>query len=134
MEENVDLHRLGTGPALRHSLATTNGLESIFSLMEQRTGKVDRWRTSNQRHRGFAAALLDVETAAPSRARLPSTTRFTRRGPTKLSQSQEGRSGVMKPRCCSAAFSTNPGTPSSPALGANKSRPKGGDIFTEQLG
>jgi transposase-like protein len=61
MEETLTLHRLGAGPALRHSLATTNGLESIFSLVEQRTGKVDRWRTSNQRHRWCAAALLDVE-------------------------------------------------------------------------
>ncbi len=61
LEETLTLHRLGVGPVLRRSLATTNGLESIFSLVEQRTSKVDRWRTSNQRHRWLAAALLDVE-------------------------------------------------------------------------
>ena len=61
VEETLTLHRLGVGPALRRSLATTNGLESIFSLVEQRAGKVDRWRTSNQRHRWLATALLDVE-------------------------------------------------------------------------
>lgn len=61
LEETLTLHRLAAGPALLRSLATTNGLESIFSLVEQRTGKVDRWRTSNQKHRWLAAALLDVE-------------------------------------------------------------------------
>jgi putative transposase len=54
-------HRFGVGPALRRSLATTNGLESIFALVEQRTGKVDRWQNSNQKQRWLATALLDVE-------------------------------------------------------------------------
>jgi transposase-like protein len=44
LEETLTLHRLGVGPTLRRSLATTNGLESIFSLVERRMGKVDRWR------------------------------------------------------------------------------------------
>lgn len=61
LEETLTLHRLGVGPTLRQSLATTNMLESIFSLVEQRTGKVDRWRSSNQKQRWLAAALLDVE-------------------------------------------------------------------------
>jgi len=61
LEETLTPHRLGVGPALRRSLATTNGLESIFSLVEQRTGKVDWWRTSNQKQRWLAAALLDIE-------------------------------------------------------------------------
>jgi transposase-like protein len=61
LEETLTLHRLGVGPSLRRSLATTNGLESIFSLVEQRTGRVDRWRTSNQKHRWLAAALRDIE-------------------------------------------------------------------------
>ena len=59
--ETLTLHRLGVGPTLRLSLATTNMLESIFSLVEARTGKVDRWRNSNQKQRWLAAALLDVE-------------------------------------------------------------------------
>ena len=61
LEETLTLHRLAVGPALRRSLATTNSLESIFALVEQRTGKVDRWRSSNQKQRWLAAALLDVE-------------------------------------------------------------------------
>ncbi len=61
LEETLTLHRLGVSPTLRRTLATTNMLESIFSLVEQRTGKVDRWRNSNQKHRWLAAALLDIE-------------------------------------------------------------------------
>ncbi len=61
LEETLTLHRLGVGPALRRSLATTNGLESIFALVEQRTGKVDRWQNSNQKQRWLATALLDIE-------------------------------------------------------------------------
>jgi transposase-like protein len=61
LEETLTLHRLGVGPMLRRSLATTNGLESIFALVEQRTGKVDRWQNSNQKQRWLAAALLDIE-------------------------------------------------------------------------
>lgn len=60
-QETLTLHRLGVEPTLRQSLATTNMLASIFSLVEQRTGKVDRWRTSDQKQRWLAAALLDVE-------------------------------------------------------------------------
>ncbi len=61
LEETLTLHRLGAGSSLRRSLATTNGLESIFALVEQRTGKVDRWQNSNQKQRWLAAALLDIE-------------------------------------------------------------------------
>ena len=61
LEETLTLHRLGVGPALRRRLATTNGLESIFALVEQRTGKVDRWQNSNQKQRWLATALLDIE-------------------------------------------------------------------------
>jgi putative transposase len=61
LEETLTLHRLEVSPTLRRSLATTNMLESVFSLVEQRTGKVDRWRNSNQKHRWLAAALLDIE-------------------------------------------------------------------------
>ena len=48
-------------PYLKDSFRTTNCLESLNSQVEQRTGKVKRWRTSNQRYRWLAAALLDIE-------------------------------------------------------------------------
>ena len=43
------------------SLKTTNCLESLNSLVEQRVASVDRWRTSDQKQRWLAAALLDIE-------------------------------------------------------------------------
>jgi transposase-like protein len=61
MEETLTLHRLGVFPSLGLSLKTTNCLESLISQVEQRTGKVDRWRNSEQKQRWVASALLDIE-------------------------------------------------------------------------
>jgi putative transposase len=61
VEQTVTLHRLGLTGTLGVSLQTTNGLESIFAQVEQRTAKVDHWRTNTQKQRGMAAALLDIE-------------------------------------------------------------------------
>jgi len=60
-EETLTLHRLGVFGALGTSLKTTNCLESINALVERRTGKITSWRTSDQKHRWLAAALLDIE-------------------------------------------------------------------------
>ena len=60
-EETLTLHRLGVFGALGVSLKTTNCLESINALVGQRIGKVDHWRTADQKHRWVAAALLDIE-------------------------------------------------------------------------
>jgi putative transposase len=49
MEETLTLHRLGVFPQLGLSLKTTNCLESLMSQVGQRTGKVDRWRNSDQK-------------------------------------------------------------------------------------
>ena len=46
---------------LGRSLKTTNGLESINALIEERCAKVDHWQNSSQRHRWLATALLDIE-------------------------------------------------------------------------
>jgi putative transposase len=61
LEETLTLHRLGVFRELGISLKTTNCLESLNSLVEQRVAKVDRWRTSDQKQRWLAAALLDSE-------------------------------------------------------------------------
>jgi len=45
------LHRLEVGLRLRRSPATTNGLESIFAVVKQWTGTIDRWHHSNQKQR-----------------------------------------------------------------------------------
>ena len=60
-EETLTLHRLGVFGVLGSSLKTTNCLESLNALLGQRTDKVDRWRTSDQKQRWLAAALLDIE-------------------------------------------------------------------------
>ncbi len=61
LEETLTLHRLGCADRLGTSLSTTNGLESILALVEQRVGKVDRWTTSDQKQRWLATTLLETE-------------------------------------------------------------------------
>jgi transposase-like protein len=61
LEESLTLHRLGLTDRLGTSLSTTNGLESILALVEQRVGKVDRWTTSDQKQRWLATTLLELE-------------------------------------------------------------------------
>jgi len=61
LEETLTLHRLGLADRLGTSLSTTNGLESILALVEQRVGKVDRWTTSDQKHRWLPTSLLEIE-------------------------------------------------------------------------
>lgn len=60
-EETLTLHRIGLFPLLGRSLKTTNCLESINSLVEERCCKVDSWKNSNQKQRWLASALLDIE-------------------------------------------------------------------------
>jgi transposase-like protein len=60
-EETLTLHRLGVAGLLGRSLRTTNCLESVNAMVEERCAKVDAWKNSNQRHRWMAAALLDIE-------------------------------------------------------------------------
>lgn len=61
LDETLTLHRLGLADRLGPSLLTTNGLESILALVEQRVGKVDRWTTSDQKQRWLATVLLEIE-------------------------------------------------------------------------
>ena len=61
LEETLTLHRLGLFAELGASFKTTNVLESVMAQVEQRTGKVDHWRTSEQKQRWCAAALLAIE-------------------------------------------------------------------------
>lgn len=60
-EETLTLHRLGLFGALGISLKTTNCIESLLSQVGAYTDKVDRWRTSEQKHRWVASALLSIE-------------------------------------------------------------------------
>ena len=60
-DETLPLHRLGLYGVLGRSLKTTNCLESVNALVEERCAKVDHWQNSSQRHRWLATALLDIE-------------------------------------------------------------------------
>jgi putative transposase len=61
LEETLTLHRLGVYGVLGVSFKTTNCIESANALVEERCAKVDAWKTSNQRQRWLATALLDIE-------------------------------------------------------------------------
>ena len=61
LDETLTLHRLGLYGVLGRSLKTTNCLESVNALVEERWAKVDHWQKSSQRHRWLATALLDIE-------------------------------------------------------------------------
>jgi len=61
LEETLTLHRLGLFEKLGRSLKTSNCIESLMSLIGQRTDKVDYWKNSNQKQRWLATALLDIE-------------------------------------------------------------------------
>ncbi|MFI5366876.1 MAG: transposase [Candidatus Binatia bacterium] len=60
-DETLTLHRLGLFAELGVSFKTTNCLESINGLVEQRTGKIDYWKNSEQKQHWLATALLDIE-------------------------------------------------------------------------
>ena len=61
LEETLTLHRLGLYGVLGCSLKTTNCLESVNALIEERCAKVDHWKNSKQRQRWLATALGDIE-------------------------------------------------------------------------
>ena len=61
LEETLTLHRLGVYSLLGRSFKTTNCLESINAMVEERCGKIDHWKNSSQRQRWLVTALVDIE-------------------------------------------------------------------------
>lgn len=61
LEETLTLHGLGLFPILGVSLKSTNCLESLNAQLGQLTDKVDHWRTSDQKQRWVASALILIE-------------------------------------------------------------------------
>jgi transposase-like protein len=61
LEEILTLHRLGLYAKLGRSFKTTNCLENVNRMIEDRCAKVNCWKNSNQRQRWLATALLDIE-------------------------------------------------------------------------
>lgn len=60
-DETLTLHRLGVYGVLGRSLKTTNCIESVNALIEERCAKVDHWKNSSQRQRWMATSLLEIE-------------------------------------------------------------------------
>lgn len=61
LEETLTLHRLNVFPELGVSFKTTNLIESVNARLEAKTGRVTRWRTSDQKLRWCASALWAIE-------------------------------------------------------------------------
>jgi hypothetical protein len=59
--ETLTLHRLGLFEMLGRIFKATNTLENVNSLLGIYTDRVDYWKTSEQRQRWVATALLEVE-------------------------------------------------------------------------
>ena len=60
-EETLTLLRLGLQASIGMSFRTTNCIESLNALAEQKCGRVDHWQNSEHRQRWLALALLEVE-------------------------------------------------------------------------
>jgi len=61
LEETLMVIELRVGKSLRRSIASTNGIESSFSVTEKICRQVKRWQGSDQRLRWVASALLFTE-------------------------------------------------------------------------
>ena len=61
LKELFTINRLGLGKALRRCLGSTNVIESPYSGVRQKTGRVRRWRDGQMALRWTASALLSIE-------------------------------------------------------------------------
>jgi putative transposase len=61
MEETLTVHRLHVPMQLRKTLASTNVIESAFSIVEQVCKNVKRWHGGDQRERWVGSGLLVAE-------------------------------------------------------------------------
>jgi putative transposase len=61
MEETLTVHRLHVPVQLRKTLASTNVIESAFSIVEQVCKNVKRWHGGDQRERWVGSGLLVAE-------------------------------------------------------------------------
>ena len=58
MEETLTVHRLHVPMQLRKTLASTNVIESAFSIVERVCRNVKRWHGGDQRERWVGSGLL----------------------------------------------------------------------------
>jgi transposase-like protein len=62
LEETLTLHKLGVVKYFRQSLSTTNCIENVNRLVQQKTGKIKNWVNGKQIERWLALSLLEIET------------------------------------------------------------------------
>ena len=61
LEETLTVHRLGVGRLLRQTLASSNAIESCFSMVEKVARNVKRWRARDHALRWTATGFLEAE-------------------------------------------------------------------------
>jgi len=61
LEETLTVHRLHVPPQLRKTLASTNVIESAFSIVERVCANVKRWHAGDHRERWVGSGLLVAE-------------------------------------------------------------------------
>ena len=61
LDETLTVHRLHVPPQLRRTLASTNAIESAFSIVERVCVNVKRWHPGDQRERWVGSGLLVAE-------------------------------------------------------------------------
>jgi transposase-like protein len=61
LEETLTVHRLHVPPQLRKTLASSNVIESAFSIVERVCSNVKRWHAGDQRERWVGSGLLVAE-------------------------------------------------------------------------
>ena len=83
LEETLTLHRLGVYGVLGRSFKTTNCLESVNALVEERCAKVDHWKNSSQRQRWVGDGAHRHRTAPEEGDRLPSSSKAPRSPPAR---------------------------------------------------
>jgi hypothetical protein len=62
LDELLTLKRLGSGgTALERTLASTNVIENLFSVVRALSGRAKRWRSGSMIVRWYAAGVLEAE-------------------------------------------------------------------------
>jgi transposase-like protein len=61
LEETLTIHRLGLKADFGKSFSTTNIIENLNSQLVKYIGRVKYWKTSDQRQRWIASALIEIE-------------------------------------------------------------------------
>ncbi len=62
LDDTLTIIELGVTPRLRQTLASTNGIESSFSIVDRICSQVKRWQRGDHRLRWIGSALLHAET------------------------------------------------------------------------